>query len=206
MLIVGIAGGSGSGKTTLANQLDERIQPWLSSEIISLDQYYHDQPDLTFEQRLSINYDHPDSIDFKLLLDHLQQLSQGETVELPQYDFENYTRSSQTQSLTPPQVLILEGILLLCNQAIINFLNISLYVDTATDIRLLRRLNRDTKERGRSLASVLDQYQQTVRPMHYQFVQPSRKQADLVVSGEKSFDKLVDFLSKTMISQLEDAA
>jgi uridine kinase len=179
-LVIGIAGGSGSGKTTIAAAVVEEIGPGRAA-IIELDSYYQPFAELPLESRVKINFDHPDSLDFELLTDHVARLRGGENVEVPVYDFSLYTRAEATTTVHPSNVIILEGLLVLTDPALRDLMDLKIYVDTDADIRLLRRLERDIAERGRSVRSVLDQYQATVRPMHLQFVEPSKRYSDLII-------------------------
>lgn len=179
MIIVGIAGGTGSGKTTFAQSL-QRV---MSSDavIISQDSYYVDNHELSFSERLKINYDHPDALEDDLLVEHLERLRRGEAIAVPVYDFEAYTRSNKTICVQPQPIVIVEGILVLTNPRLREQFDLKVYVDTDPDVRILRRLVRDVRERGRSLESVHEQYLATVKPMHEAFVEPSKKYADLIV-------------------------
>lgn len=179
-LIVGISGGSGSGKSTLVRRLLQMLEGH-SVALIEQDAYYRDRPDLTYEQRTRINYDHPASLDNELLLQHLRQLSEGKSVEKPVYDFTTHTRRAQTVHVEPADVLIVEGILIFENEELRSLMDLKLFVDTDSDVRLIRRLHRDMRERGRSLESVIQQYLTTVRPMHLQFVEPSKRYADVII-------------------------
>lgn len=179
-LIVGISGGSGSGKSTLVRRLLQMLEGH-SVALIEQDAYYRDRPDLSYEQRTRINYDHPASLDNELLLQHLRQLSEGKSIEKPVYDFTTHTRRAQTVHVEPADVLIVEGILIFENEELRSLMDLKLFVDTDSDVRLIRRLHRDMRERGRSLESVIQQYLTTVRPMHLQFVEPSKRYADVII-------------------------
>jgi len=179
-IIIGIAGGSGSGKTTLA----EMIISGLSDQKVSLieeDAYYQSFPQLTLEERRHINYDHPDAFDHDLLCDHLERLLRYEPVDKPVYSFITYERTDQTVRVEPAPVIIVEGILILSEPHLRALLDIKLFVDTDPDVRFIRRLLRDVKERGRTLDSVVQQYLEVVRPMHLQFVEPTKRYADLII-------------------------
>lgn len=177
---VGICGGSGSGKSTLARAVvSSSLMP---TTLISLDSYYRRKSDVP--STLRGNYDHPDSIDSALLQTHLQALRRGETIPLPHYDFTCHDRSTEVHYLVPTPLIILDGILLFALPAVMAHLDLSIYVDTPADIRLARRLQRDTCERGRTMADILEQYFATVRPMHECYVEPYRLQADVVVAGD----------------------
>ncbi|HOD93366.1 MAG TPA: uridine kinase [Clostridia bacterium] len=179
ILIIGIAGGTGSGKTTLTSRLKEKFGNDVS--VISHDNYYRSQDDIPFEQRVKTNYDHPDSFETDLLISHLEKLKEGFSIECPVYSFAEHTRTKQTRTIKPTKVIIVEGILIFQNPDLLNMMNIRIYVDTDPDVRILRRILRDVKERGRSLDSVVTQYLSTVKPMHEQFVEPSKRNADIIV-------------------------
>ncbi len=179
MIIVGIAGGTGSGKTTFA----QALQAAMGEEcvIISQDSYYVANWDLPFEERLKINYDHPDALEDELLIEHLKRLKRGETIQVPVYDFAQYVRTDRTITVQPRRIVIVEGILVLADPELRSLFDLKVFVDTDPDVRILRRLVRDVQERGRSLDSVHKQYLSTVKPMHEAFVEPSKKYADLIV-------------------------
>ena len=181
IIVIGIAGGSGSGKTTLMRNLTERFGDSIS--VLSHDCYYHAHDDLPFEERCQLNYDHPDSFDTQMLIDHVRRLKAGEAVDSPTYDYTLHNRAKETIHVEPRPVIIVEGILIFENKTLCNEMDIKVYVDTDADVRLTRRIKRDVAKRGRSLDSVLTQYLDTVKPMHEQFVEPSKKNADLVVLG-----------------------
>lgn len=177
--IIGIAGGSGSGKTTLADRLCEHFGDSIAR--IAYDNYYRAQDTVPPELRADTNYDHPDALEAELLVAHLCALTRGETVEMPIYDFARHTRAPQTQTLSPCPIVLVEGVLLFADKALREKLDLRVYVDTDADIRLARRIRRDVEQRGRTLSSVLSQYEQTVRPMHEAFVEPSKKFAHITV-------------------------
>jgi uridine kinase len=179
-LVVGIAGGTGSGKTTVANKLALAMPPG-RCVTIEHDAYYRDQQHLTFEERTKVNYDHPASLESTLLATHLRQLRNGESVEIPSYDFATHTRSSNTRRVSPAPLIIVEGILVFAEAALREQMDIKIFVDTDADIRLIRRIRRDIEVRGRSFQSVRDQYYATVRPMHIEYVEPTKRWADLIV-------------------------
>lgn len=179
-LVIGIAGGTGSGKTTVAQRLAEAL-PAGSCIRIEHDAYYRDRSDLTDEQRATINYDHPDALESDLLARHLAKLRAGEPAELPIYDFVTHTRRPETRHADPAKVIIVEGILVFVEPDIRAQMDIKVFVDTDADIRVFRRIRRDLEQRGRSFASVREQYYQTVRPMHLEFVEPSKRWADLIM-------------------------
>jgi uridine kinase len=179
-LIIGLGGGSGSGKTTIARSIVEAIGPD-DVTLIQHDAYYHDQTNLPMEERLKVNYDHPDSFETTLLVAHLRELRAGRAIERPIYDFTVYNRMADTVRVEPKHAVIVEGILVLYEPDLRELMDLKIYVDTDPDLRILRRLERDLKERGRSFDSVHDQYLDTVRPMHLQFVEPSKRYADIVI-------------------------
>ena len=182
--IVGIAGASGAGKSFLAKQLLERLQSKYDPNQIAIlneDAYYHRQSHLSFEERMVVNYDHPDAIEHDLLVQHLRALRKGETVQVPQYDYAKHDRKPEAISMSPPEILILEGILVFDSVQVRDELDLKVFVDVDLDICLLRRLRRDIELRGRSLDSVLNQYESTVRPMFFQFVEPTKSHADIIV-------------------------
>ena len=178
-LIIGIAGGSGSGKTFIADELVTAIPEVV---LVQHDSYYRHRPDLSFEQRSQVNYDHPDSLETDLLIHQLGLLARGVAIDRPVYDFSRHLRASETDRIEPAPVIIVEGILVLTNSDLRECLGLKIYVDTGPSIRLARRLGRDIDERGRTAESVLKQYFTSVRPMHIEFVEPSKKYADLVIS------------------------
>lgn len=178
-LIIGIAGGTGSGKTTLVNRLKEQFGEDIS--VLSHDSYYAARHDLTLEERQGLNYDHPSAFDNEQLVEDLLTLRDGEAVDCPVYDYTIYDRTDKTVRIEPNKVIIVDGILLFENEALRELMDIKIYVDTDADVRILRRIMRDVKQRGRSLDSVVEQYLTTVKPMHEQFVAPSKRYADVIV-------------------------
>ena len=178
-LILGIAGGSGSGKTTIAKKLVEALSP--HSLWIDHDAYYKDLSHLPFDERVKTNFDHPDSLDNELLIRHVLAVRANERIEKPVYDFRTHIRTHETESLEPAPVVIVEGILTLAIPRLRDLFDIKIFVDTAADIRLMRRIRRDLEQRGRSFGEVRDQYYSTVRPMHVAFVEPSKLHADVII-------------------------
>lgn len=179
-LVIGIAGGSGSGKTTVATAVVETV----GSDVVALlqhDAYYRDLSHLSFEERTAVNFDHPDSFETELLIAHLTELRSGRPIERPVYDFSQHSRTGETVTVTPESVLIVEGILVLAEPDLRKLFDLKIYIDTDADLRLLRRLRRDLVERGRTVDAVISQYLATVRPMHLQFVEPSKRYADIIV-------------------------
>ncbi len=179
VMVIGIAGGTGSGKTTLTRRLMECFGSDVS--VLNHDNYYKAHDDMPFEERCKLNYDHPDSFDTDLLVRDLRLLKAGQTVQCPTYDYTVHNRAEATIEVKPSKVVIVEGILIFENQALRDQMDVKLFVDTDADVRILRRVLRDVKERGRSLDSVVSQYLTTVKPMHEAFVEPSKKHADLIV-------------------------
>jgi uridine kinase len=192
-LVVGIAGGTGSGKTTVAQRLAAAMPPGRCA-MIEHDAYYRDQGHLTPEERAAINYDHPAALDSALLVDQLRELRAGRAVEVPIYDFATHTRRRETRHVAPSRVIIVEGILVFSEPALREQMDIKLFVDTDPDIRLMRRIGRDLEERGRTFQSVRDQYYATVRPMHIEHVEPSRRWADLIIPEGGDNDVALDVL------------
>lgn len=177
--IIGIAGGTGSGKSTFTNRLKAHFGD--SVTVIYHDDYYKAHDDIPFEKRQYINYDHPDSLETDLLVEHLKALRAGKSIECPVYDFTRHTRSSKTKVIEPSHVIIVEGILIFQSIELCELMDIKIYVDTDADVRILRRIVRDVRDRGRSLDSVVNQYLSTVKPMHEQFVEPSKRKADIII-------------------------
>ena len=178
--IIGVAGGTGSGKSTLVKRLQEAFK---DDDVATLchDYYYKAHPELTYEERTKLNYDHPDAFDNALLIYHLQELKAGRAIDCPVYDYSNHNRSNEVQHIEPAPVLIVEGILPLAEPELCSLFDYKIYVDTDADERILRRILRDVKERGRSLDSVIAQYRATVKPMHEAFVEPSKRNADIII-------------------------
>jgi uridine kinase len=179
-LIIGIAGGSGSGKSTVARKVADALAR-ASVAFIDMDSYYRNFAHLPLEERRRVNWDHPDSFDLDLFVSHLEQASRGEPVEKPVYDFVTHTRSVRTEQVAPSDVIVVDGILLLVDERVRRLLDVRVYVDADADVRLVRRIQRDMQERGRPLEEILEQYVTTVRPMHLQFVEPSKRYADVIV-------------------------
>lgn len=197
-IIIGIAGGTGSGKTTLTRKLYEQFGESEVS-VINHDSYYKRHDELPYEERSRLNYDHPDSFDTALLVYHLQQLKAGHSVEVPVYDYTIHNRSDQTLTVQPAPVVIVEGILIFASPELCSLMDMKVFVDTDADVRILRRIVRDVKERGRTLDSVVNQYLTTVKPMHEQFVEPSKRKADLIIpeGGQNlvALDMLIKWVS-----------
>lgn len=206
-LIIGIAGGSASGKSSISAQLKERYEQSGSVVIIRQDDYYKDQSEKTMEERVKTNYDHPFAFDNDLLVENLQSLLKGEEIKKPIYDFVNHTRSSKTEVVKPSDVIVLEGLFILEEEKLRSLCDMKLFVDTDADVRFIRRLIRDVKERGRTLDSVVEQYQTTVRVMHNLFVEPSKRYADVIIpeGGKNSvaldllITKISSIIKKNMV-------
>lgn len=207
-VVLGIAGGSGSGKTTVAIRVARALEGQ-RVVLVHHDSYYRDRSELPLEERMKLNYDHPDSFESELLADHLQRLRRGEAVEMPVYNYETHTREARVLGLGPAQIVLVEGILVLAESELRELCDIKLYVDCDADERLTRRLLRDIHERGRSVHAVLRQYQETVRPMHLQFVEPSKRWADVIIPrgghNEVAIDliaaKIRDVLAQNLLAE-----
>ncbi|KLT16900.1 uridine kinase [Neobacillus vireti] len=179
-VVIGVTGGSGSGKTSVTKAIYESLKDH-SILVLEQDYYYKDQGDLPFEERLKTNYDHPLAFDNDLLIEHIEKLVRYEAIEKPVYDYSIHTRSEKVIQVEPQDVIILEGILVLEDERLRDLMDIKLYVDTDADLRIIRRMTRDIKERGRSFDSVIDQYLNVVRPMHNQFIEPTKRYADVII-------------------------
>jgi len=198
MLILGIAGGTGCGKTTVVNQIVEQL-PKDEVGVISQDSYYNDLSHMRREERTKINFDHPNSIDFNLLIEHIDQLREGKTVDTPIYSFVEETRMKETIPTPPRKVMIVEGILVLSNPKLRDMFDIKIFVHADSDERLIRRLQRDTTERGHDLDKVLTRYQTAVKPMHLQFIEPSKEFADIIIPNNRYNTVAVDVV-RTIIN------
>jgi uridine kinase len=179
-LIIGIAGGSGSGKSTVARKVAESLDG-ASAAFLDMDAYYRNFAHLPMEERRRVNWDHPDAFDHELLAEHLARLIEGEAIEKPVYDFVTHSRSARTERVEPADVIVIDGILLFVDEQVRNLCDVKVFVDTDADIRLIRRIRRDMNKRGRPLETILEQYLSTVQPMHLQFVEPSKRYADVIV-------------------------
>ena len=197
-IIIGIAGGSGSGKSTFTNRIKRYFGDAVT--IIYHDNYYRKQDGIPFEQRVKVNYDHPDSLETDLLVEHLKELKAGHAIECPVYDYSQHNRSQEMLHIEPKPVILVEGILLLADPRIRDLLDIKVYVEADADERILRRISRDVEERGRDLNGIIEQYLTTVKPMHYLYVEPTRAKADIVINSGKNDVAFDLFVSK--ISQL----
>ena len=199
MLIIGIAGGTGSGKTTVVDQIVAEL-PKDEVCVISQDSYYKDTSNLSYEDRVKVNFDHPDSIDFDLLVSHLQELIAGNAFEQPVYSFVEHNRTKKTITTYPKKVIIVEGILILTHVKIREMLDIKVYVHADSDERLIRRLKRDISERGRDLTEVLQRYQTTLKPMHQEFIEPTKEFADIIIPTN-NYNTVAVNLIRTIINQ-----
>lgn len=201
VVIIGIAGGSASGKTLIGKQLKKAFSNVSSFQIIKMDDYYKDQKELSMEERYAVNYDHPFAFDIDLLVKQLSILKNRQTIEKPLYDYVSYTRKEETETINPSDVIILDGLFCLEDENIRQLLDMKIFVDTPADVRFIRRLMRDVKERGRTLESVVNQYMNTVRVMHELFVEPSKRYADIIVPEGGKNRVAIDLL-KTKISSI----
>jgi uridine kinase len=203
-LIIGICGGTGSGKTTVANRILESVS---ADEVVFIqqDSYYRNITDLPLDYRHIANFDHPDALDNDLLVNHVRRLTAGEAVDLPLYDFRTHTRMSETRHVDPKPIVIVEGILIFADPRLLEQMDIKVFVDTPDDIRFIRRLRRDLDERGRTLESVIEQYVVTVRPMHMQFVEPSKRHADVIIPEGGHNLVSIDLLSGKIRERLASA-
>ena len=202
MLIIGIAGGTGSGKTTVVKKIIEKLP---NNEVVILpqDSYYRDSSDKPLEERLEINFDHPDSIEWDLLVKHLSELKLGHNIEQPIYSYLTCTRAKETIPVKPCKVVIVEGILILTNARLRNLLDLKVFVDADADDRLIRVINRDIVERGRSVNKVMERYEQTVKPMHLQFIEPTKRFANIIVPQGGNNHIAIDILTKFILDFLK---
>ena len=203
ILVIGIAGGTGSGKTTLMKNLIAEFSNDVT--VLSHDNYYKRHDELTYEERCQLNYDEPAALETDLIARHLDLLRQGQSIDCPVYDFTVHNRSDETVQIVPKSVIIVEGILIFENEALRNLMDIRIFVDTDADVRLCRRIKRDVNKRGRSLESVLQQYQQTVKPMHEKYVEPSKKFAHMVVPEGGKNRVALDLIRGRILRHLKEA-
>ena len=201
-ILIGIAGGTGSGKTTLADKVVDSFRDHEVS-ILRHDNYYKRHDEMCYEERCGLNYDHPDAFDTELLCEHIQALKARKSIDMPVYDYSVHNRSDETIQVNPAPVIVLEGILIFAEPKLCELMDIKVFVDTDADVRILRRIIRDVKHRGRSLDSVIDQYLTTVKPMHEQFVEPSKRRADIIIpeGGENivALDMLIQRVRKHLM-------
>ena len=202
MLVVGIAGGTGSGKTTVVNKVMEQL-PDNQVALLPQDSYYKDNSHLKLEERQEMNFDHPDSLEFSLLADHLRRLKKDQKIQQPIYSYVTCTRSEETITVKPTKVTILEGILILTNKELRDLIDIKVYVDADADDRLSRVISRDILERGRSIDKVLERYEKTVKPMHLQFIEPSKRYADIIVPQGGNYQVAIDILTTIIRNRLK---
>lgn len=205
MLIIGIAGGTGSGKTTVVNKIIERLAE-KDVTILSQDAYYRDNSHLPLEERQKINFDHPDALEFELLAENIRRLKRGETIQQPIYSYLTCTRSSETTAIVPRKAIIVEGILCLWPKELRKLMDIRIFVDCEADVRLSRVIQRDMVERGRDLQTVLKRYEETVRPSHLQFIEPTKRYADIIVPEGGSNKVAIDIITQYIVNHLEDHA
>ncbi len=203
MLIIGIAGGTGSGKTTVVKKLIDHL-PENEVVILPQDSYYRDSSDKPLEERLEMNFDHPDSIEWELLVDHIKKLKSGQSIEQPIYSYLTCTRATETIPIKPCKVVIVEGILILTSRKLRDMLNLKVFVDADADDRLIRVINRDIVERGRSVNKVMERYEQTVKPMHLQFIEPTKRFADLIVPQGGNNEIAIEILTKFILDFLHN--
>ncbi|MEO6656366.1 MAG: uridine kinase [Pyrinomonadaceae bacterium] len=192
-MIIGICGGTGSGKTTIARSIVEAVGAE-NVVLVEQDSYYRNLSDMPLDERKQANFDHPDSLDSDMLVNHILRLKQGLSVEMPLYDFKTHTRSDKIEIIEPRPVVIVEGILIFAEPRVLDLLDVRVFVDTPDDIRLMRRLKRDHDERGRTYERTLEQYQRTIRPMHFEFVEPSKRHADIIIPEGGQMGVSVEFL------------
>ncbi len=200
-MIIGICGGTGSGKTTIARSIVEAVGR-ANVVLVEQDSYYRNLADMPLDERHQANFDHPDSIDSDMLVNHLMRLKQGLSVEMPLYDFVTHTRSEEIEIINPKPVVIVEGILIFAEPRVLDLLDVRVFVDTPDDVRLMRRLRRDINERGRTFERTLDQYERTIRPMHFEFVEPSKRHADIIIPEGSNTGVTVEFLCSMVREKL----
>lgn len=202
-MIIGICGGTGSGKTTIARKIVEAVGA-PNVVLVEQDSYYRNLADMPLDERHQANFDHPDSIDSDMLVNHLRRLKQNLTVEMPLYDFKTHTRSDRIEIIEPRPVVIVEGILIFAEPRVLDLLDVRVFVDTPDDIRFIRRLQRDIAERGRTTESVIQQYFRSVRPMHVEFVEPSKRNADVIIPEGGQQDIGIEFLCSMVREKLAE--
>ncbi len=202
-MIIGICGGTGSGKTTIARKIVETVGA-KKVVLIEQDSYYRNLADMPLDERHQANFDHPDAIDSDLLVNHIKRLKAGDPVEMPIYDMVTHTRREETETIKPKPVVIVEGILIFAEPRLLDLLDFRVYVDTPDDIRLMRRMKRDITERGRTFERTLEQYERTIRPMHFEFVEPSKRHADIIIPEGSQTGISVEFLCSMVRERLRD--
>ena len=202
-LVIGIAGGTGSGKTTIADYILQSVGPEKIS-FLPHDAYYRELEGMSQEERAKVNFDHPASLETELMIEHINQLKAGNSIQLPHYDFKTHTRTEDTTLITPHQILVIEGILIFAEPELRNLFDLLIYVDTDADIRFIRRLRRDIEERGRTTESVIHQYLETVRPMHLEFVEPSKRYAHVIIPEGGYNTAALDLIVARIQSMLQE--
>lgn len=202
-ILIGITGGTGSGKSTVAKEIYSSI-PVENIAVIEQDSYYKDQSHLTFDERTKTNYDHPNAFDTELILKHLRMLLNGEFIDKPVYDFEMHNRKKETIKVEPKDIIILEGIMILVEPEIRDMLDIKIFVDTDADVRIIRRIQRDISERGRTIESVISQYMNVVRPMHLEFIEPTKRYADIIIP-EGGYNRVAIDMMIARVKEIADA-
>lgn len=202
MIIIGIAGGTGSGKSTVVKRIAELL-PKENISVLMQDSYYLDNINLSFDERIQINYDHPNSIDFELLNKHLEDLKSGSNIEQPIYSYSTHSRTGEYNSIQPRDILIVEGILIFTNEKLRNQCDIKIFVHADSDLRLMRRIKRDISERGRDLSEVLHRYENTLKPMHNQFIEPTMKYADIIIPIGGENKVAIDILSSMIKEKIK---
>ena len=200
--VIGVAGGSGSGKSTVTREVLASIGSDMAA-VVMQDDYYLDQTAMSPEDRRKTNYDHPDAFDWPLMMQHVQALRCGQAIEMPEYDFSLHNRSSKTITVKPAPVIVVEGLFALYDEELRSMMSLKIYVDTASDVRFIRRLQRDISERGRSTESVITQYMETVRPMHKQFIEPTKRNADVILPHGAN-GPAVDIITTKVVSLIRD--
>ena len=203
--VIGIAGGTGSGKTTIARAI-ARSLPQEHVAVLEHDWYYQDRPDHSPEERAQLNFDHPDSLETSLLVEHLRVLREGKAIDAPSYDFMSHARTSQTTRIEPKPVIIVEGILVFVEAQLREAMDVKIFVDTDADIRLMRRIRRDIEQRGRAFQSIREQYYRTVRPMHLAFVEPSKRWADVLIPEGGNNDVALELVTSRLREVIRDRA
>ena len=202
-MIIGICGGTGSGKTTIARSIVDTVGED-KVVLIEQDSYYRNLADMPIDERHQANFDHPDSIDSEMLVNHIMRLKQGLTVEMPVYDMVTHTRSDRIEIIEPKPIVIIEGILIFSEPRVLDLIDIRIFVDTPDDVRLMRRMRRDINERGRSFERTLDQYERTIRPMHFEFVEPSKRHAHIIIPEGSNSGITVEFLCGMIREKLNE--
>jgi uridine kinase len=201
-MIIGICGGTGSGKTTIARAIVEAVGA-KNVVLVEQDSYYRDLADMPLDERHQAKFDHPDSIDSNMMVNHILRLKQGLPAEMPLYDFKTHTRTTNIEIIEPKPVVIVEGILIFAESRVLDLLDVRVYVDTPDDVRLIRRLKRDHAERGRTYEHTMDQYMRTIRPMHFEFVEPSKRHADIIIPEGAQMGVSVEFLGGMVRERLK---